>query len=69
MGLQGTPTGWIVSCDARLFAKVGGMPTAVFGAGTLTDAHSDRETVRMGDVMRAAEALTLFVVGWCGTVT
>jgi len=69
VGLDGTPTGWIVSCDARLFAKVGGMPTAVFGAGTLTDAHSDRETVRMGDVVRAAEALTLFVVGWCGTVT
>ncbi len=54
VGLEGTPTGWIVSCDARLFAKVGGMPTAVFGAGTLRAAHSDRETVRRGAGVRAA---------------
>ena len=66
MELDGTPTGWIVSCDARLFAKVGGMPTVVFGAGTLNDAHSDRESVRMGDVVRAAEVLTHFMARWCG---
>lgn len=67
-GLDGTPTGWIVSCDARLLAKVAGMPTVVFGAGTLEDAHSDHESVRMVDVVRAAEVLTLFVAQWCGKV-
>ena len=67
-GLDGTPTGWIVSCDARLFAKAGGMPTVVFGAGTLEDAHSDREAVRMAEVVRAAEVLTLFAAQWCGDV-
>lgn len=66
VGLDGTPTGWIVSCDARLFAKVGGMATVVFGAGTLDDAHSDRERVRMGDVARAAEVLVVFAARWCG---
>ena len=67
-GLDGTPTGWIVSCDARLFAKVGGMPTVVFGAGTLTDAHSNRESVRLTDIARAAEVLVEFSARWCGTV-
>ena len=68
-GLDGTPTGWIVSCDARLFAKVGGMPTVVFGAGTLADAHSNRESVRLADIARAAEVLVQFVARWCGPVT
>jgi acetylornithine deacetylase len=68
-GLDDTPTGWIVSCDARLFAKVGGMPTVVFGAGTLADAHSNRESVRLADIARAAEVLVQFVGRWCGPVT
>jgi acetylornithine deacetylase len=65
--LDGTPRGWISSCDARLWAKVGGMPTVVFGPGSLKLAHSDRECVKIADVARAAAALVRTVIDWCGT--
>jgi len=68
VGLEGTPTGWIVSCDARLLAKVGGMPVIVFGVGTLSDAHSDAESVKLTDIVRAAETLVFFTTRWCGAV-
>ncbi|MFH0962658.1 MAG: M20/M25/M40 family metallo-hydrolase [Planctomycetota bacterium] len=58
-------TGWPVSCDARLFAKVGGMATVVFGPGSIQDAHSAREGVRMSEIVVAAETLVRFVERWC----
>ncbi len=65
----GTPeevTGWNVSCDARLFAKVGGMPTVVFGPGRVEDAHSVDEKVSMADIVKAAETVVRMVEEWCG---
>jgi acetylornithine deacetylase len=65
----GTPeevTGWNVSCDARLFAKVGGMPTVVFGPGRVQDAHSKQEKVSMDEIVKAAETLVRLIEGWCG---
>ncbi len=65
----GTPeevTGWNVSCDARLFAKVGGMPTVVFGPGRIEDAHSVDEKVSMAEVVKAAETVVRVVEEWCG---
>lgn len=58
--------GWIASCDGRLFYHGGQMPTIVFGAGDLGYAHSLNEQVKMDDVLRAAEVLTLFLIDWCG---
>ena len=60
------PTGFIASCDARLFYHRAGIPTIVFGAGDLAHAHSAEEQVRVSDVIKAAQALTLFVMDWCG---
>ncbi len=60
-------TGWNVSCDARLLAKVGGMPTVVFGPGSIQDAHSAGECVRMDDILTAAETLVRAVEEWCGS--
>jgi len=65
-GLDGTPRGWISSCDARLWAKIGGMPTVVFGPGSLKMAHSDRECVKIADIARAGVGLVRTVVDWCG---
>ncbi len=62
---QDSITGWNVSCDARLFAKVGGMPTVVFGPGGIEDAHSDAEKVAMSDIVTAAETLVQFIRDWC----
>ena len=57
--------GWNVSCDARLFAKVGDMPTVVFGPGRIKDAHSDREKLDLADMVTAAETLVRFIEKWC----
>jgi acetylornithine deacetylase len=59
-------SGWIVSCDARLFNRVGGMPTVVFGAGSLVHAHANDEQVEIRDLLTAAKALAALVVDWCG---
>jgi acetylornithine deacetylase len=57
--------GWNVSCDARLYALRGGMPTVVFGPGDVSDAHSDHEQIRLSDMARAAGALGRFLMDWC----
>ena len=59
--------GWIASCDARLFAKRGRMPTITFGPGDLGDAHSLHEQIKVDDIISAAEVITKFAVKWCGT--
>lgn len=58
--------GWIASCDARLFAKRGQMPTITFGPGDLGDAHSLHEQIKVDDIISAAEIITKFAVNWCG---
>lgn len=57
-------TGWNVSCDARLFNKIGGLPTVVFGPGSVQDAHSAEEKVRLADIVTAAETLFRFAEQW-----
>ena len=58
--------GWDASCDGRLFFHRGGMPTIVFGAGDLGQAHSMSEQVRMDDILAAARTIARFLVEWCG---
>jgi len=64
-GLDGKPRGWVVSCDARLFACVAGMPTVCFGAGDINQAHSNLETIRIADMKKAAETLVYLAADWC----
>lgn len=59
--------GFIASCDARLFNKVGNMPVVVFGPGSLGDAHSDSEKIDTGEIRAAGEILTRTILNWCGT--
>jgi acetylornithine deacetylase/succinyl-diaminopimelate desuccinylase-like protein len=61
-------TGWNVSCDARLFAKIGDMPTVVFGPGDIQDAHSAAEKIRLSEIITAAETLIRFTERWCVTI-
>ena len=65
-GLSSEVFGWNVSCDARLYAKVGKMPTMVFGAGSILDAHARDEKIDFNDIVKAAEAIAKFVIRWCG---
>ena len=64
-GLDPKPRGWIVSCDARLYARVGGMPTICFGAGDINQAHSRAETIRISDMKKAAGTLVYLIADWC----
>lgn len=65
-GLSPDVLGWNVSCDARLYAKVGGMPTIVFGPGSITEAHAKDERIELSQIECAAEILVRFVLRWCG---
>lgn len=57
--------GWNVSCDARLYNRVGGMPTLVFGAADILQAHSDGECVSMEELLDGARGLALGITRWC----
>jgi acetylornithine deacetylase len=63
--LDASPTGWVASCDARLFARVAGMDTVVFGPGDLALAHSERERLDLADLETAAATLVRFIIDWC----
>jgi len=65
VGLDGRARGWIVSCDARLFARVAGIPTVCFGAGNIDQAHSNTEHVLIADLRKAAEMLLFLLADWC----
>lgn len=65
-GLDSEVFGWNVSCDARLYSRIGGMSTIVFGPGSITDAHGNGEKVEFAQVIKAAEAIARFVTNWCG---
>lgn len=65
-GLDSEVYGWNVSCDARLYAKLAGLPTVVFGASNISEAHSRGEKVLWSEVMAAAQGLAMVIVRWCG---
>ncbi|MGB9678020.1 MAG: ArgE/DapE family deacylase, partial [Candidatus Ratteibacteria bacterium] len=56
-GIESIVEGFIASCDARLFNKVGKMPVVVFGPGILDDAHSDHERIKIDDIKKASEII------------
>ena len=57
--------GWNVSCDARLYNRVAGLPTLVFGAADIQQAHSGGEKVSMDELLTGAKGLALGIVRWC----
>ena len=65
-GIEPAVEGWIVSCDARLFSRVGEMPVVVFGPGAIEDAHSNNEKLELEQMKQAAAALAEAIVRWCG---
>jgi len=57
--------GWNVSCDARLYNRLAGLPTVVYGAADIKQAHSDGERVAMAELLAGAKGLALGLVNWC----
>ena len=65
-GLPDRIQGWTVSCDARLFSRVSGMPVITVGPGQLVHAHSAAEQVDLGAVLDAARLYAFIAMEWCG---
>jgi len=57
------------SCDAWAYNNQLGIPTVVYGPGTLAVAHSKDEHIRMTDIAQAAEVLVGTVLDYCGVKT
>ncbi len=65
-GIVARPAFMNASCDAWRYSVQQGIPTVVFGPGSLAHAHSADEHIVMADIMKAAEALMNFIDLWCG---
>ena len=60
-----TVDGMTASCDAWFYNNQLGIPTLVFGAGTLKVAHSIKENIAISDIGKAAEILLNFIIEYC----
>jgi acetylornithine deacetylase len=58
---QSVSYGWKVSCDARLYNRLLGLPTVVFGSGSLNDAHSSHENVEIDELLRGIATLVEYL--------
>jgi acetylornithine deacetylase/succinyl-diaminopimelate desuccinylase-like protein len=54
------------SCDSWMYNNQLGIPTVVYGPGTLAYAHSNEEQIAVSDLAAAGCVLTDFVLRWCG---
>lgn len=54
-------SGWRVSCDARHYGNFAKLPTVIFGAGSLEDAHSATEKVPIDDIKNGIFILANFL--------
>jgi acetylornithine deacetylase len=54
------------SCDSWFYNNQLGIPSVVFGPGTLGVAHSREEHILLDDIGKAAVVLLQFAQSWCG---
>jgi acetylornithine deacetylase len=52
-------------CDARHLVNQGGIPTVIFGPGTIGQAHKPDEHISIEDYLTSIEHLMAFVSSWC----
>jgi acetylornithine deacetylase len=64
--LAGEISAMTASCDSWLYNNTMGIPSVVFGPGSLSVAHSREEHIRMDDIGSAAVSLVAFAAKWCG---
>jgi acetylornithine deacetylase len=62
----GEVTAMTASCDSWFYNNQLGIPTVVFGPGSLRFAHSNEEHIRMDDIAQGAVILARFMERWCG---
>lgn len=56
--------GVLYGSDASHFVQLAGVPTVVFGPGSIADAHIPNESVAISDVVAAAEVLAVALATW-----
>ena len=54
------------SCDSWMYHNQLGIPTLVYGPGTLSHAHSNEEQIAVRQIAEAGCVLSDFVLRWCG---
>ncbi|HQP97976.1 MAG TPA: M20/M25/M40 family metallo-hydrolase [bacterium] len=57
------------SCDSWFYNNQLGIPTVVFGPGSLGHAHSSEEQISLDQIAAAARVLLQFIPGWCETAS
>ncbi len=53
------------SCDSWFYNNQLGIPTVVYGPGTLAYAHTNEEQIALDEIAKAACAMSDFAAGWC----
>lgn len=66
VGIPCRPEFMNASCDSWRYAEQLGIPTVVFGGGTITSAHSADESIVFEDLQKAAASLIIFIEKWSG---
>jgi acetylornithine deacetylase len=64
-GAAGEVTAMTASCDSWFYNNQLGIPTVVFGPGSLGFAHSNEEQIRLDDIAAGAAILARFLMRWC----
>ena len=65
-GLSAEVDALTASCDSWLYNNQLGIPTVVYGPGTLRFAHSNEEQIAISEIAEAGCVLTDFAAQWCG---
>lgn len=55
--------------DMRLFVRFGGMPTVMYGAGSVDVAHAPDEYISISELQTATKTVAMLLVDWCGVTT
>lgn len=63
-GAAGDVTAMTASCDSWFYNNQLGIPTVVFGPGSLRYAHSNEEQIALDDIANAATILVHFIQKW-----
>jgi len=64
-GGDGTAYPGAFCCDTRHLVNQGGIPTIIFGPGTIAQAHKPDEHIILSDYLAAIEHLVDFIPHWC----
>jgi acetylornithine deacetylase len=65
LGAAGEVSAMTASCDSWLYNNQLGIPTVVFGPGSLRFAHSNEEQISLDDVATGAAITVAFIQKWC----